>query len=193
MSPRDRQARGAAEVTASARNRPRRGHAPAHAACERALRRRTDDLRASWRSPRRPRSCRQRSPTRSLDRVPDQLVGQRWQFSLRHRDRASATPRQGHRCGRGFDFDPTVPLADLDDPPTLEAEASAERFRDDNATGRINGRSHVTIIPPAVTAALQGRCRRHRPSRVYAPSDVDRRARGPTRSLALVGTARTCR
>lgn len=64
-------------------------------------------------------------------------------------------PRQRHGQGRWFDFDPPIPLPDVDDPPRLEAEASPERFGDDHTPGRVDGSSHVKIMPSFVTGSFE--------------------------------------
>lgn len=66
-----------------------------------------------------------------------------------------AAPRQRHGQGRWFDFDPPIPLPDVDDPPRLEAEASQERFGDDHTPGRVDGSSHVKIMPSFVTGSFE--------------------------------------
>jgi hypothetical protein len=72
---------------------------------------------------------RPRSPARPLDRRPHELVGQGRKVFVRYRDSASGTPRQGHGDRRRLDLDPSVALADFDDPPMVEAKANPQRLR----------------------------------------------------------------
>ena len=144
--------------------------------------------RASSRSRRRPRSCPRQpgggqSAARSLDSRPDHIVGQRGQLLLRLGYTAACPLCQCHRRRHRFDFEPALPLPDLNDTAVVEAKTHAQGFRDDNPSGRINGRAHGIVIPPRTALNLGAMkslaCPRARPSFSGPPSPLDVGRRGP--------------
>ncbi len=105
--------------------------------------------------------------------------------SVRGRQIALRARQPGRRHGAPRTWAPTrarsrsaLALADLDHPPLLEAKTHAQRLRDDDPAGRIDGRSHVIIVPLRLTRArrhrenalLQGRARRSRSARTATVS-----------------------
>ena len=75
----------------------------------------------------------------------DESVGQQWQLSIRNRNETAVPCFETHGRSLGLDVDDAVPFTDFN--RATASQTVAQRFRDDDAAGRIDGGPHGRRIP----------------------------------------------